>query len=122
MYGGSKTIAGFVLLTLIFYCAQIRSQCNTQVSVLSGTAMVGCIEVSVTSWGFIDTTFSCSLAQPYWVGEKNHKDVSGNGSYTFNFFPSISSLSLNFRGITNVSNEGIEEIHLIVNGKHYKIP
>lgn len=48
-------------------------------------------------------------------------NMSGYGSYNFNFSPPISSATLNFSGITNYGNY-IEEIQLFVNGIHYKIP
>ncbi|MEP7264469.1 MAG: hypothetical protein ABI772_08225 [Bacteroidota bacterium] len=95
------------------------AQCSNQVTHLTGTTTVNGVNVSVSSTGFTsDNSTYCASTIPYFVG---YNVVSGNGMYTFNFSPSINSLTLNFSGISN-GGIGQEIVLLYINGTHYSIP
>lgn len=98
-----------------------NAQCPNQVTHLIGTDVVNGIDVTVSTTGNVDDNTSyCVNTSPYFVGY-NSSTGSGNGMYTFDFFPPVNSLTLNFSGISN-AGIGQESIVLAINGIHYPIP
>jgi hypothetical protein len=117
------SIKTFSTLCLVIYCSILNAQCNynQQVTHVTGTKVVGCVNVTVTSLGHIDTnTTFCPFIAPYAIGYSFKTKVSANGSYTFTFSKPINGVALNFTGVTN-EPPSTEEIHIYVNGIHYKI-
>ena len=105
---------------LLFFSEVTRSQCPNQVTHLTGTSIVNGVSVAVSSNGNVDAnTAYCISTNPYFVGY-NSQAGSGNGSYIFDFTPPISSLTLDFSGISN-AGIGQEAIVLTVNGAHYPV-
>lgn len=64
------------------------------------------------------------LIRTHFIGYNYTLNESGTGSYTFEFSPPVSKVTLNFSGISHssVDIEHIEEVWLFVNGTHYAIP
>lgn len=97
-----------------------KSQCPNQVTHLTGTTIVNGVSVAVSSNGNVDAnTAYCMSTNPYFVGY-NSQAGSGDGSYIFDFTPAVSSLTLDFSGISN-AGIGQEAIVLTVNGVHYPV-
>ncbi len=111
---------------LLTFCSLIsftnsKSQCTNQVTHLSGAAVVNGVNVNITTTGHVDdNTVYCVNTFPYFVGY-NSSTGSADGMYTFDFFPPVNSLTLNFSGISN-AGLGSESIVLAINGIHYAIP
>lgn len=103
-------------LLVAFFPYQIQGQCSTQVFHSSGTLPVGCTSVTVTSDGSTGVLDYCDET-PYWIGVG-----SSGGSYTFTFFPPVSSVSL---GLTAINNQPAfssqEEVRFEINGAPYPI-
>jgi hypothetical protein len=113
-----------MLLTIFFLltCSIGRSECTNQVTNLIGTVQVNGVNVTVTSSGLVDTFFTyCPNTFPYFIGA-SWQGITGTGSYSFTFSPPVSSLTLNFSGITNNVTCCQEIIKLFVNGNHYPVP
>jgi hypothetical protein len=106
----------FGVLTALFVCLspwQAWGQCSTQVTHSSGTQLVGCTNVTVTSQGSAGNVTLCGKG-PYLIGNL------GPGSYTFNFSPAISGVRV---GVYAINNDvlGAEEIAFTVNGSFYPV-
>lgn len=114
-----KTTALFILF--ILNINTISGQCLNQVLHTSGTMPVNGIQVTVNSAGIVDVNSAyCINTNPYFVGY-NYITGSGNGGYTFNFSPSVNSLTLNFSGISNTPPNQ-EILSISINGQHYAVP
>jgi hypothetical protein len=110
-----------ILILATFCFEEGHSQCINQVTHLTGTASIQGVNVSVTSFGVVDTFYSyCPNTFPYFIGY-HQPSTGGTGSYSFTFSPPIDSLTLNFSGITNISGHQ-EIVKLYINGNHYSIP
>lgn len=113
-------------ICVLTFCSLIsytnsNSQCSNQVTHLAGTAVVNGVDITVTTTGHVDDNTSyCVNTFPYFVGY-NSTTGSANGMYTFDFFPPVNSLTLNFSGISN-AGIGQESVVLAINGIHYAIP
>ena len=109
----------FLLLFVLLQAGWLRSQCDSQVSHLSGAATVNGTVITVTPYGTTSSNSDyCASTLPYFIG---YSSTSGDGSFTFYFSPPVSALSLNFSGISNDAG-GAEEVLVYVNGLHYAIP
>lgn len=95
------------------------SQCTNQINHEVGTETINNVSVSIFSSGLVDYGSNCSNAIPYTIGRDEME--LGDGSYTFNFSPSINSLTLNFNAIDNVDSYNNEEVELFINGSHYMV-
>ena len=106
----------------VFYVLSLSGQCTYQVTHLAGTMDLNGVEVTVTSEGFVDSNSGyCVNTLPYFIGYSYSLGYSGTGSYSFNFSPPVSELTLNFSGLSKSAGHE-EEVHLFVNGNHYAIP
>jgi hypothetical protein len=106
----------WLLVLLIFIPHRIQGQCANQVFHASGTQLVGCTNVTVTSQGSTSILDYCD-ENPYWIGVG-----TSSGSYTFTFSPPISGVSL---GLTAINNQPAipseEEVRFEINGAPYPI-
>lgn len=103
-------------MILFLNCVIASGQCDFQVMHLSGSATVNGVSVSVSSAGTVGFNEDyCESTAPYLIG-----GLGTSGLYTFQFSPPVSSLSLNFSGISNNGNN-MEEIQVFVNGIHFAI-
>ena len=94
-------------------------QCD--VTNLSGTATINNVNVTVTSSGVVSTAYGCENIGPYHIGFNNFTE--GNGSYTFDFSPPITSCTLSFDAFDSHPLFGYdEEVQLFINGSHYPVP
>lgn len=117
-----KTLTIFAIIFAL-EVATVFGQCTNQVYNLSGDTTVNGILVTVTLSGIVDSnSIYCGATFPYFIGWNYSSNMSGNGSYTFNFSPAISGITLNFSGVSNLAGWAIEEVKLFVNGAHYQIP
>jgi gliding motility-associated-like protein len=100
----------------------VQAQCTSQVTHISGTQVINCVNVTVTSFGETDVlpSYCPSVTTPYLIGY-SFANGNGDGGYTFNFSPPINAATLNFSGISNTFPSS-EEVMLFVNGTHYPIP
>jgi hypothetical protein len=107
------------LLLLFPFGHRLMGQCTNKVNHVSGSAIVGTSNVTVTSAGNTAnwTTYCPAVTSPFMIGYSTTSG-SGPGSYTFAFSPSISGITLNFSGASN-TGASIEEIRLSINGAHY---
>lgn len=97
-------------------------QCTDQVTHISGSQIIGGINVTVGSIDTVDVnTVYCTETTPYIVGYDND-DGSGTGSYTFTFAPAIEGASLNASGISEALATHLEHMRLFINGAHYAVP
>lgn len=115
------------ICTLVLSCWSILSygQCSYQVTHLSGEEELNGISITVTSDGLVDQNSGyCLQTLPYMIGYNYTLNEHGTGSYTYQFSPPVSMLTLDFSGISisSVGDGHIEEIQLYVNGAHYDIP
>lgn len=111
------------LLSLLFASAlaftELPAQCVNQVTHTSDTAIVANSSVSVTSTGCVSVnSVYCASTVPYFIG---YNGSSCTGSYTFNFSPAVSGVTLNFSGLSNDPTNN-EIVVLMVNNAHYAIP
>lgn len=112
-----------LLIILTLKIATVSGQCTNQVYNLSGDTTINGIHVTVTSTGIVDSNSDyCAATLPYFIGWNYALNISGNGSYSFNFSPSISGITLNFGGVSDLAGWHLEEVKLFVNGAHYQIP
>jgi hypothetical protein len=110
------------LMALLLYAIASTGQCTYQVQHLEGTMEVNGVQVTVSATGITDSNNGyCPATLPYFIGYNYNLMTSGNGSYTFNFSPPVSMVTLNFGGVSNL-NGHYEEVRLYVNGTHYAIP
>ena len=108
-----------LLLIITLKTVFIFGQCN--VTHLSGNVTINNVNVAVTSSGVVSTVYGCENIGPYHIGFDNFTE--GDGSYTFDFNPPITSCTLSFDGIdSHPLFNSIEEVQLYVNGSHYPIP
>lgn len=114
-------ILSFIVF-LTFPDNSLRAQCANQVMHTQGTENVNGIEVSVSSFGSVDTstTYCPEVTQPYFIGINFTTGSVADGSYTFEFNPPINGLTLNFSGLSNMPPNS-ELITLSVNGAHYPL-
>ncbi|MEI6410409.1 MAG: hypothetical protein WCR52_13560 [Bacteroidota bacterium] len=103
----------FIGLSALVFSHTLRAQCTTQVTHLSGTQLVTCTNVTVTSSGSAVSSTLCGKG-PYLVGN------IAPGSYTFNFSPAISGVKVGVAALNN-NALGLEEIAFTVNGSFYPI-
>lgn len=91
-----------------------RSQCDgLLVDHFSGTATVGCTDVTISSDGSVGFIFACGYG-PYWIGP------AATGSYTFTFSPAVSGVKISL-GAMNSNAPLLEEVSFEVNGAFYPI-
>lgn len=110
-----------ILLVSAYFLPSAQSQCFKKVTAITGTQVVGGVEVTVTSNGFTGTSLYCSpLTGPYHVGYDWDSSDCADGSFTFEFSPSITALTLNISGITD-SLGSVEEVLILINGQHYPL-
>jgi len=110
----------FVLVLAFFLNSGIlRCQCNSRLTHTVGTKIVEGIGVTVTSQGFVsaDTSFYCIDTRPYFIGAT---PFGGNGSYTFSFYPAVSSATLNFAALGNEVGYA-EEVQIYKDQMHYPV-
>lgn len=96
-------------------------QCTFPVIHLDGSSTVNGININVIPEG-------AAQEYPIWLnycnGTYGYKYRIGNdtlgGSYTFEFTPSISALTLNVMGVTNTGNH-VEEVRIFINDNHYPL-
>ncbi|NMH27996.1 T9SS type A sorting domain-containing protein [Flavobacterium silvaticum] len=107
------------LLLIISSDIYVNGQCTNQVTHTAGTLNINSVDVTVTSSGHIWelNTYCANSIRPYVAGY-NPTILSGNGSYTFDFDPPVTGVTLDFGGTTNIG-EHYEEVVLYVNGIHY---
>jgi hypothetical protein len=113
-------IKPLIVIALIFLSVYgLSAQCGDQVFHDSGSQTINGIQVTVTSSGQsgLLTDYCPDVTQPYLIGLSDM-----DGSYTFQFSPSIDALTLNFSGIHDDLFGNKEIIKLMVNGSHYSIP
>ena len=94
-------------------------QCANQVLHTTGSAMVGGVNVTVTSTGRVDnySSYCPAVTRPFFIGY-NFGTGSGSGSFTFTFSPPVTGMTLNFSGASCTGSD-CEEIRLTINGAHY---
>lgn len=110
-----------VFVQAVIWCCNCFSQVKERVTHLNGDSLVACIKVNVSSRGVVDRNLEgCSETGPYNIGYNFSSRISGNGSYTYSFTPSIDSLVLNISGISYL-DLGKELVRIYVNGQHYPI-
>lgn len=110
------------LVVLCLYSGASTGQCTHQVMHLDGTLPVNGVDVTVTATGFTEFNSGyCPATLPYFIGYSYNLMTSGNGSFTFDFSPPVSMVTLNFAGVSNAPGH-YEEVRLYVNGTHYAIP
>ena len=100
-------------------------QCTYQVTHLEGEMDVNGVMITVTTEGAVDQNSGyCLQTLPYFIGYNYALNEHATGSYTFNFSPPVSMVTLNFSGISvsSVGDGHIEEVQLYINGSHYAIP
>jgi hypothetical protein len=113
----------FYGLTAFFACSvsTLYGQCTHKVSHLSASMMVNGVNVTVSQAGIVTSnTVYCPATAPYHIGYDYATSTDGTGSYSFNFSPPVSALTLNFSGISNVTG-GSEEVRVFRNGQHFPI-
>src|SRR5690606_32728256 len=110
-----------IILALIFigYVSITYSQCQNNVTIQNGVQNIDNVSVSVSSFGMVGYGSNCANSSPYLIGRTGNN--YGDGGYSFNFLPSINSLTLNFDAINNIDAENNEEIELLINGDHYNV-
>lgn len=110
-----------LLLGCCFWMQPIDAiaQCTNKVSHISGSAVVGGSNVTVTSVGNTCgwTSYCFGITDPYFIGYAPGPG-SGSGAFTFTFSPAINGITLNFSGASS-SAPSIEQIRLAINGAHY---
>lgn len=110
----NKLLAGMgVSLAVIVLPDTVLAQCNAKVNHTSGTQLVGCTEVTVTSSGSAGNATICGKG-PFIIGNL------GEGSYTFNFSPAVTGVRLGVYAINN-NLLGEEEIVISINGAFYPL-
>lgn len=109
------------IIIFVFIFNDSFCQCSNQVFHFKGSMTVNKVSILVTSTGVVDTFPDYCKAFPYLIGRVNSSSTNGNGSYSFNFTPTVNSITLNFSGISLTAKHK-EEIVLFVNGVHYRIP
>ncbi len=93
--------------------AVVTAQCFANVTHVSGTETVGCVDVTVTSSGAASGGGYCGVG-PYFIGAYNE------GSFTFVFSQPLSSVYFDITAINNSPPNGTyEEIFVYVNGSPY---
>lgn len=117
-----KSIIALIVF-LTFAASSIIGQCTYQITHLDGPLSVNGVMVTVTSDGYVDSNSGyCLQTFPYFIGWNYDSAYSGTGWYNFKFSPPVSSLTLNFSGISEAGGDHKEEIRLFVNEVHYAIP
>lgn len=120
-----KTIKHLFCCLLILPVKNILAQSPYHITHIEGTKVVNGISVTVTHKGKIailgDLDYCNGETGPYYFGYEDKAYSSGFGSYTFQFSPPVSEITINFTGLS--ADEGLmEEIQVFINGAHYDIP
>ena len=109
-----------LILSFIYLvsCISVNAQCTNQLFHTSGTLSINGVQVTTTSFGDfgIVTNYCPNSTQPYLIGA-DYSYPNHTGGYTFQFSPSVDSVSLNFSGMHNG-----EMVQIYVNGNHYSVP
>ncbi len=105
----------FCLAASLFPNLNLWGQCNIKVTHTSGTQIVGCTQVTVTSSGSASTHGLICGNAPYFIANS-----ASQGSYTFNFNPAISGVKVGLSAV-NHGNGGPEEVSFYVNSAFYPI-
>lgn len=110
-----KFLAPYAIVNLLSLAQNLQAQCLNKVNHLTGTQVVNCVEVTVTSLGSTLNGMDCGVG-PYWVGQ------FANGSYTFDFSETITGVTIDVTAINNNFPVGAnEELAVFINGAFYPI-
>jgi hypothetical protein len=112
----SLLLSGALIVLIFVAPTAAYAQCFAQITHISGTETVGCVDVTVTAAGTTGNLTACG-AGPYFIGGGDP------GSYTFSFSQPLLEVFFEVAAINNSPTNGLlEEVFVYVDGVQYALP